>query len=317
MVANTSRARKTLNTGCGINDDEIVVLDEDYVIDKSDAFPTIKFSEKVHDQIDKNMRNVIIVRLLGRMIGYKALLNRIQALWKPIGEIQLIDLENNYFLVKFADEDDYTKVLTEGPWIIYGSYLIVQPWSRSFSISEKHPSQVIVWIRLPGLPYRYYTKALFRLIASVVGRVIKVDYNTQAGERGKFARIMVLVDLNQPLIPCIRIDGFTQKLEYEGLQQIFFHCGVYGHIREQCAAYQVHIESKREEELNERNKNNHNLATTSEETMFGPWMVVENRRRKTTTTQKTEKDKAKQKSEIGGSSFIILNEEENGYMAEI
>ncbi|KAE8702157.1 hypothetical protein F3Y22_tig00110500pilonHSYRG00187 [Hibiscus syriacus] len=115
MVANTSRARKTLNTGCGINDDEIVVLDEDYVIDKSGAFPTIKFSEKVHDQIDKNMRNVIIVRLLGRMIGYKALLNRIQALWKPIGEIQLIDLENNYFLVKFADEDDYTKVLTEGP----------------------------------------------------------------------------------------------------------------------------------------------------------------------------------------------------------
>ncbi|XP_038997407.1 uncharacterized protein LOC120122336 [Hibiscus syriacus] len=174
-----------------------------------------------------------------------------------------------------------------------------------------------IWIRLPGLPYRYYTKALFRLIASVVGQVIKVDYNTQAGERGKFARITVLVDLNQPLIPCIGIDGFTQKLEYERSQQICFHCGVYGHTREQCAAYQVHIESKREEELNERNKNNHNLATTSEETLFGPWMVVENRRRKTTTTQKTEKDNMKQKAGIEGSRFTILSEDENGHMAEI
>ncbi|KAE8710075.1 hypothetical protein F3Y22_tig00110328pilonHSYRG01226 [Hibiscus syriacus] len=128
MIVNTFRARKMLNTGCGINDDEIVVFEEDYVIDKLCVFPTIRFSEKVHDQIDKNMRNVIIVRLLGRMIGYKALLNRIKALWKPIGEIQLIDLENNYFLVKFADEDDYTKV-TEGSWTIYGSYLTVQPWS--------------------------------------------------------------------------------------------------------------------------------------------------------------------------------------------
>ncbi|KAL4383220.1 hypothetical protein GQ457_15G009900 [Hibiscus cannabinus] len=217
-----------------LNPDDIVVRDEDCIVTETGDFPTIKFSERIHDQIDHSMKNVIIVRLLGRNIGYDTLLNRLHALWKPLGEIQLIDLENNYFLVRFEDRRDYSMVLTDGPWTIYGNYLTVQPWSRSFSTSEKHPSHVVVWVRLPGLPYRYYCKALFQRIAQVVGKVVKVDYNTQAGERGKFARLAVMVDLNKPLKPCIGIDNFVQNLEYEGLQQICFACGVYGHTQEVC-----------------------------------------------------------------------------------
>ncbi|KAL4272423.1 hypothetical protein GQ457_13G019880 [Hibiscus cannabinus] len=176
----------------------VIVLDEDCVISDSGDYSSIKFSDHVHVQIDRSMRNVIIVRLLGRNIGYETLLNRLHALWEPKGEIQLIDLENNYFLVLFEDMRDYELVLTEGPWTIFGNYLTVHPWSRSFSTDEKVPSHVVVWVRLLGLPYRYYYKALFRRIAQVVGKVVKVDYNTQAGERGKFARLEIMVDLNKP-----------------------------------------------------------------------------------------------------------------------
>ncbi|XP_039056568.1 uncharacterized protein LOC120199593 [Hibiscus syriacus] len=198
-----------------------------YAIMVSDgAIPSICFSDRVHDQIDRNTRNAIIVCLLGRTIGCKTMVTRVHALWKPAGEMQLIDLDNNYFLVRFTDERDFTNVLTKGPWMIYGSYLTIQPWSQSFKMSEKHPSHVVVWIRLPGLPYRYYTKALFCYIASFIGRVIKIDYNTDGGERGKFARLDVLVDLNKPFLSCIRVDGSIKKLEYEGLQQVCFACGV-------------------------------------------------------------------------------------------
>ncbi|KAK8502081.1 hypothetical protein V6N12_012535 [Hibiscus sabdariffa] len=47
---------------------KILVSDEDCVVDKSGKFPKIKFSERVHQQLDLAMRNVIIVRLLGRNI---------------------------------------------------------------------------------------------------------------------------------------------------------------------------------------------------------------------------------------------------------
>ncbi|XP_039009688.1 uncharacterized protein LOC120138191 [Hibiscus syriacus] len=184
------------------------------------------------------MKQVVITRLLRKKIGYKALMNRIHTLWKPIGNFNLIDLENDYYLVKFEDIEDYMRVLTDGPWMIYGSYLTVQPWSRNFTIIEKHPSQVIAWLRLPGLPYIYYNIVLIRIIANTIGIVIKIDYNTKVGERGKFARIAVVIDLNKSLTPCVGIDDFIQKIEYEGLQQICFKCGTHGHVKEACQTNQ-------------------------------------------------------------------------------
>ncbi|XP_039002736.1 uncharacterized protein LOC120129249 [Hibiscus syriacus] len=216
--------------------DEVEILDGDCIVDNNGSYPVIHFADQVHDRIDYSMRRSVIVRLLGRAIGYKTLLNRIGVLWQLQGQYQLIDLENDYFLVKFEREEDYVHVLMEGPWTIFGSYLTVQPWSRTFSTLEKHPSQVIVWVILPGIPYRYYSKAIFRRIAMVIGQVVKIDYSMNSGERGRFARLAVLVNLNKPLIPCLKIDGFWQKIEYEGLQQICFQCGVYGHSKENCGS---------------------------------------------------------------------------------
>ncbi|PPR81864.1 hypothetical protein GOBAR_AA38849 [Gossypium barbadense] len=42
---------------------------------------------------------------------------------------------------------------------------------------------------LPALPNRYYTKSIFRAIANVIGKVIKIDYNTTEGKRGHFAHL--------------------------------------------------------------------------------------------------------------------------------
>ncbi|KAL4369146.1 hypothetical protein GQ457_05G010380 [Hibiscus cannabinus] len=277
--------RKTTMEHSGVDEiggdpNKISVSDDDCVIDRTGKFPRIEFSENVHKQIDLAMQNVIIVRLLGRNIGYQTLLNRIHAVWKPMGELQLIDLENNYFLVRIEDPRDYRKILTEGPWTIYGSYLTVQPWSRSFSTSEKHPSRVVVWVRLPGLPYKYYSKALFRRIAAIVGDVVRVDYNTQVGERGKFARLAVTVDLNKPLVPCIGIDDFIQKLEYEGLNLICYKCGVYGHLQEACGKPEDRVQETTVRGVPNTVGNNGTVGSSNNGELFGPWMTVDTRRKR-------------------------------------
>ncbi|KAL4277875.1 hypothetical protein GQ457_03G022350 [Hibiscus cannabinus] len=288
---------------------KVVVLDEDCVVNREGQFPTIKFSERVHDQIDSTMRNVIIVHLLGRNIGYQSLLNRIHALWKPSREVQLVDLENNYFLVRVEDPRDYERILTEGPWTIYGIYLTMQPWSRTFSTSEKHPSRVVVWVRLPGLPYRYYSKALFRRIAAIVGEVVRVDYNTQAGERGKFARLAVTVDLNKPLVPCIGIDDFTQQLEYEGLQNICFKCGVYGHSQELCTHGTMKVNADSGQRQCSDNVDGEISKEVSKEGLFGPWMVVDTRRRRAQAARVVHREIEQDKGPILGSRFVVLKSE--------
>ncbi|KAL4353660.1 hypothetical protein GQ457_06G023040 [Hibiscus cannabinus] len=262
-----------------LNSDDIVVLDEDVVVDESGPYTIIKFSERVHDAVDRSLGQTVIVRLLGRQIGYRMLWNRIKAMWVPQGQFQLVDLENDYFLVKFELKSDYDRVLADGPWTIFGSYLTVQPWTREFSTDQVFPSHVLVWIRLPGLPYRYYTKALFRRIAAVLGRIVKVDYNTVAGDRGKFARIAVLIDLTKPLRSCLGIDDFMQHLEYEGLHNICFQCGLYGHSKEMCG-----VSSGEQGSLVTRGGHSFPFsgdkrhAVTTEE-LYGPWMVAGDRKR--------------------------------------
>ncbi|KAK9042990.1 hypothetical protein V6N11_071342 [Hibiscus sabdariffa] len=156
-----------------LSPDKVIVLDEDCIISDYEDFPTIKFSNRVHDQIDRNMKNVIIVRLLGRNISYGTLLNRFHAMWKPKGEIHLIDLENNYFLVQFEDARDYAMVLTDGPWTIFGNYLTVQPWSRivlANAILVAIPSYVMqnAW---HGVAFNYFAPSIGGRALMTIGLV--------------------------------------------------------------------------------------------------------------------------------------------------
>ncbi|KAE8681993.1 hypothetical protein F3Y22_tig00111277pilonHSYRG00016 [Hibiscus syriacus] len=201
---------------------EVDLQKDDVYVDRKGPYSMIHFSDGVHDTIDSNMFRTIIVRLLGRKIRYRVLWNKIMTLWQLQGRFQLVDLENDYYLVRFEKEYDYMKALMEGPWMIFGSYLTVQPWNRSFNTADDYPSQVIIWVRVPGLPYRYYSKSLFRMIAAEIEKVIKIDFNTNAGERGKFAKLAVVVDLNKSLLPWIGIDGFVQRLKYKAYHTFAF-----------------------------------------------------------------------------------------------
>ncbi|KAE8718339.1 hypothetical protein F3Y22_tig00110015pilonHSYRG00195 [Hibiscus syriacus] len=230
-------------------DQDIVFQDGDVSIDRSGLYPVVQFSSWMHNAIDHYMRESVIVCLLGRTIGY----------WMLSG------LPYGY----------YSKL---GPWIIFGNYLIVQPWSRNFSTSDDHPSQIIVWIRLSGLPYGYYSKFLFRLIASEIGKVIKVDYNPTAGERGKFAGLVVAVDLTKPLLRCVGIDDFVQRIEYEGLQNICFRCGKYGHVQNECETQPTVPTTNNE--INPNTENITGIASDAISDLFGTWIIAANRKRR-------------------------------------
>ncbi|KAL4289941.1 hypothetical protein GQ457_14G001810 [Hibiscus cannabinus] len=165
----------------------------------------------------------------------------------------------------------------------------------------------MVWVRLPGLPYRYYCKALFRRIAQLVGKVIKVDYNTQAGERGKFARLAIMVDLNKPLKPCIGIDDFVQKLEYEGLNMICFSCGKYGHATDSCGSSSGTKSAPQEEVVQLVIQNS---QVGDNKNLYGPWMIATSRRRRASKINTRGEVHGLDQGYTGGSRFANLPMEE-------
>ncbi|CAN1149277.1 hypothetical protein LINPERHAP2_LOCUS16931 [Linum perenne] len=130
--------------------------------------------------------------------------------------MHMIDVDMDCFLVRFGADKDYLKALTGGPWMILDHYLMV------------------VWVRFPHMPIQLYHKEVLISLDNLVGKTIKIDYNTQSAERGKFARIAVEIDLSEALVPGIDLDGAWQRIEYENLPNLCFECGKVGHLLDSC-----------------------------------------------------------------------------------
>ncbi|MBA0590444.1 hypothetical protein Gorai_019149 [Gossypium raimondii] len=125
---------------------EIAFLEGDVKISLDAPYPQIYFSERVHNLINKSMKQTVI--------------------------------------------NDYNRVLMGGLWMVYDHYL----------------------------------EGLMLALAEVSGRVVKADYNTTDGKRGKFARIAVVVDLSKPLVSFLGIDRKKQAVVCEGLPSICYDC---------------------------------------------------------------------------------------------
>ncbi|KAK9027131.1 hypothetical protein V6N11_066975 [Hibiscus sabdariffa] len=92
-------------------------------------------------------------------------------------------------LISLGDDDiDLLEndVRTDGPWTIFGHYITVEPWSVDFNPLQEHPSRIMAWVRLPGLPITWYKRSLIEAIGARIGKVVKIDYQTDYGRRGRF-----------------------------------------------------------------------------------------------------------------------------------
>lgn len=82
-------------------------------IDKGKTIPKINFSKEVLDILSRSWSRVLVVKLLGKSIGYQMLCRRLQLLSKPKDELGILDLSHKFFLVRFDLEKDLEIVLME------------------------------------------------------------------------------------------------------------------------------------------------------------------------------------------------------------
>ena len=71
----------------------------------------IKLSKKTKMNIRSKWVHSLIVIVFRRTMGFHFLHFRIMHLWKPTGRLDCIDLENDFYLIKFRLIEDYEKVL--------------------------------------------------------------------------------------------------------------------------------------------------------------------------------------------------------------
>ncbi|RYR27986.1 hypothetical protein Ahy_B01g052070 isoform A [Arachis hypogaea] len=207
-----------------------------------DPCPTIPVSKDEFDEWCKPWHAALVVKFLGKKVGLGFMEQRLTRDWVKKGKINVIDMDRDYFLVHFSDEEDYSHALLDGLWMIAVHYLIVQRWRPFFLTSESTVKKIAAWFRIPNLPIKLYNHRFLWQVGSAIGTMLKIDRATSIHSRGRFARIYVEIDLTKKLVPRISVLGSTLNIEYEGLHLICFQCGKYGHRSDQCSEVAVRVE---------------------------------------------------------------------------
>lgn len=126
--------------------------------------------------------------------------------------------------------------------------------------SKASLNSLILWARVPELPIDFYDKEILKQIGN------------------RYARICVEIDLSKPLLPQIRVGKSIQRIEYEGIHNLCFNCGMITHKKESCPLIKPNQCDSSEKNGNMGNTDSANVTTTKVSDDYGPWMVVENRK---------------------------------------
>ncbi|CAN0880263.1 hypothetical protein LINGRAHAP2_LOCUS13565, partial [Linum grandiflorum] len=253
--------------------------EEDDMMDEDDdpTCPSILFTAAEKLSFRREWRSALVVKGLGRRIPYLPLARRLNFLWAKTGNIQISDLNNGYFLVRFREKEDYEAAMIGGPWMLGETYLTVHRWHKGFNPWRNEVTSTLVWVQLPDLPVEFYhTQAVMR-IASKIGTPVRVDRATKEGARAKYARVCVEVDLTRPLLSKYRIEGVRYFIGYEGLKDLCTNCGKYGAPALRCTCRNPVPD---EDPMMDSAVNEEQSREEETEKVYGSWMVPRSRKKR-------------------------------------
>ncbi|KAG8472739.1 hypothetical protein CXB51_034646 [Gossypium anomalum] len=278
------------------NDNDLELLEGDVNTTTIDGVQAITFSDRLKNLLFREMEFTIIVKLLGRNIGYNALHNCILSLWKLVNSSRIMDTIIGYFLLNFR----LLKITTE--------------------FCHKCGA---AWIRLLNLPGHLYKREIIVAIGSLIGKVVKLDVQTDNQTRGRFARLAVYINLEKPLISQVLVDGAIKRIEYLTFLTVCFTCGKYSHVKDMCPMAETDPNfmvasgkpSTKVDVSNEGKSDDDSISSRSKEKelKFGPWVLVEKRHSRRGRRDFSAEVKDKQRQQPLGSRFTALMGDGNFY----
>lgn len=91
---------------------------------EEESMPYIAFSSRIHDCLVEPWEHSVVVKTLGRNLGHRVRVSRLNKVWSSTTRFDIIDLANNYFLTRFNNEKDVEFILIKGLWTIMSQYFI-------------------------------------------------------------------------------------------------------------------------------------------------------------------------------------------------
>uniref|UniRef100_A0A803PTY7 Reverse transcriptase domain-containing protein n=1 Tax=Cannabis sativa TaxID=3483 RepID=A0A803PTY7_CANSA len=159
-------------------------------------------------------------------------------IWKEkVDKVKL--LTYGIFLIRFHSVEIRDEILNGGYIFFNKRPVIMKPWDPNTNFRREDVKQVPIWVQLEELELKYWSqKSLFKIVGQV-GKPIMVDSVTKARERLNYPRVLIEVQMNQPLPDMLDFEdefgmNVSVGINYEWKPIICSNCSGMGHSTANC-----------------------------------------------------------------------------------
>lgn len=147
---------------------------------------------------------------------------------------------DNMFVAKFGSGGDRERVLARSPWMVGRYVVLLKNYDEKLSASEIIFDQLELWVRILNLLLGWMNQTRGSRAMSLIGRVVKMDVDSEGKASGAFFRARVAVEIDKPLRRglLLRMSKTEEPrwfhVQYERLPYFCYACGKIGHSEMDC-----------------------------------------------------------------------------------
>ncbi|XP_060183185.1 uncharacterized protein LOC132613154 [Lycium barbarum] len=167
-------------------------------------------------------KNSVVCYILGARPPFEVMQGFIQRIWAKHGINKIAMLKNGVIIVRFDTEMGKNDVIQAGIYHFDSKPFIVKAWNSDMDFSREELRTVPIWVKLPGLDFKYWSPMGLSKIGSLIGKPLMVDKNIERKAGLNFARLMV------------EGHGIVQRVSYEWKPTLCKYCKKHGHTEEIC-----------------------------------------------------------------------------------
>ncbi|XP_016512276.1 uncharacterized protein LOC107829318 [Nicotiana tabacum] len=191
------------------------------------------------EQQCQRWKTTLIGYVLGGNPSFKEMLKFVYGVWNLVTTHTVFLHDDGYFIFRFESVKDKNLIVQNGPYTFNSRPMVLKDCDPDFQIQNESMRIVPVWVNLPGLPVQCWAEENLGRIASLLGKPICTDKLTTECERISYARILVEMDITQPLPEEILIkkpDGrsWMQRVDFEWKPKFCLDCNKFGHSTGEC-----------------------------------------------------------------------------------
>uniref|UniRef100_A0ACD5Z614 Uncharacterized protein n=1 Tax=Avena sativa TaxID=4498 RepID=A0ACD5Z614_AVESA len=151
---------------------------------------------------------------------------------KPVGD--------NVFIVEFESKSDRDRIKEGASWTVGKHAVILNDFDPGQKPSEVSFDRIMLWARIYNLRFELMNKLWGESLGARIGKVEKVDVDSQGRAWGNALRVRVSVNITKPLMRVVSAYSKKNKeyeiyeVKYERLPHYCFSCGIIGHSSLEC-----------------------------------------------------------------------------------